>query len=72
MPRPHHLRFGTQIEQDINHMLIFHRPAVAVEDSSERDQEDGILDHCLTKHGPTNRVLMRCDMGSLNFRAGNE
>lgn len=67
LPKAHHLRFGTQIEQDINHMLIFHRPAVAIENSSFDDQQQGILDHCLTKHGPTNRVLLNCDMGCLKF-----
>lgn len=49
-PSYHHLKYSGQLEQDVNDLLVWHRPFFTRDDATEEDERFGILQHQLSKH----------------------
>jgi replicative DNA helicase len=71
IPSPHDLHGSSQLEKDLDHLLILHRPAELDDDAGEDEKRRGIIWHAMTKHGATGKRFMYCDLGKNNF-AGPE
>lgn len=67
MPRPEQLRSSGQIEQDVDELLIFHRPGEELEDATAEQKRRSILWCALNRHGATRRVELDSDMVKMNF-----
>lgn len=70
MPQPHQLRNSGQIEQDVNHLLIWHRPAQLDENASPSELRKGALWHAMSKHTPQRRAEVDADLARNNFTDG--
>lgn len=68
MPSTADARSSGQIEQDVDEMIIYHRPAQNDADASPESKREGILWLALNRHGETPRVPVHCDMLRLDFR----
>lgn len=68
MPSTADARSSGQIEQDVDEMVIYHRPAQNDADASNEAKREGILWLALNRHGETPRVPVHCDMLRLDFR----
>lgn len=69
MPSWTDLYGASQLEKDLDHLLIFHRPAELDDHADAKEKRKGILWHALTKHGPTGRSPMFCDLSVNQFAA---
>lgn len=67
MPRYTDLYGASQIEKDVDHLFILHRPGELDEQATEQDKRKGILWHCLTKHGPTGQKAVHCELEYSSF-----
>jgi len=67
IPLPGDLYGSSQLEKDLDHLLIFHRPDEKNEEATIEDKREGILWHAKTKHGPSGKRLMYCDLGKNVF-----
>jgi replicative DNA helicase len=59
IPRPSDLRGSGQIEQDVDHLLIIHRPFV---DSDSERSSWLVVDHALSRHSSTGIAHLRADL----------
>jgi replicative DNA helicase len=67
IPTPGDLYGSSQLEKDLDHLLIFHRPDEKDEEATQEDKRAGILWHAKTKHGPSGKRMMYCDLGKNIF-----
>lgn len=68
-PEAHQLRSTGQIEQDVDELLIWHRPGGDNPESSPEQQQIGNLKLALNRHGETREVRVTCDLARLAFES---
>ncbi len=67
MPKPHMLRGSGQIEQDVNELIIFHRPHAGDESADQDKKNAGELWLALNRHGESRKMPLMCDAERLRF-----
>lgn len=67
MPKPHQLRASGQIEQDVNHLMIWHRDALDKEEATPMELRRGTLWHALSKHSAPGKVTVDADLRINHF-----
>jgi replicative DNA helicase len=63
------LKESSTLEQALDSLFIFHRPAMLDDNASAEDKKKGILWLALTKFDEPKRKALRCDLARLKFDA---
>jgi replicative DNA helicase len=65
-PKSWHLKASGQLEQDVNHLIIWHRPHFE-DGSADTDDTMATFDHVLSKHSGQRTALIKADLATNRF-----
>lgn len=67
IPKYHQLRAAGRLEEDVNHLLVWHRPHMDKSDATAQQKRMGILHHQLSKHSQTAAAKVEARLGTSKF-----